>query len=66
MTLGMLRMSLAFCGGSWLMFDIESAEIGRAERVLFKVAEIVCCLLFVGFLFLSVVLLSKFIVWALF
>lgn len=49
-----------------MMFDIESSEIGRVERLLFKVAEIVCCFLFLGLLILSVVLLSKFIVWALF
>lgn len=49
-----------------MMFDFESSEIGRVERLLFKVAEIVCCLLSVGLLIFFVVLLSKFIVWVLF
>lgn len=49
-----------------MMFDFESAEIGRVERLLFKVAEIVCCVLFTGLMILTVIGFSKLLFWFLF
>lgn len=48
-------------------FSIGDFEnIGKLKRTMFKVAEFICCLVFAGLMILSIILLTKFFVWALF
>lgn len=48
-------------------FGINDFEnIGKLERTMFKVAELICYLVFAGLMILAIILLAKFFVWALF